>query len=93
MGGRRGNGKNGKRRALRERVMRRRKRRRADEENSSPEKNWPESQWKQKFHGVVVSDAPLCGERSVRMKAKLSLATRSLMTSRRRDRGGHRTVT
>lgn len=52
-------------------------------------KNWPGSQWKQKFHGVVASVAALCGERSVSMKSKLSLASRSLMTSGRRDHGGH----
>lgn len=40
-------------------------------------------------HEVVVFDVPLCRERSVSMEAKLSLATRPLMTLGRRGHGGH----
>lgn len=73
----------------RTRVKRRRRKGQQMRQCKRQEKNWPGSQWKQKFHGVVASDAALCGERSVNMKAKLSLASRSLMTSGRRDHGGH----
>lgn len=88
-GGGRKKRKNGKRKIVRMRVKRGRRKREQMRQCKRQEKNWPGSQWKQKFHGVLASDAALCGERSVRMKAKLSLASRSLMTSGRRDHGGH----